>query len=113
MFERNPEGSSSESAAEFYQHYEDSEQKNAALKNLEGEDLAKYQKDNQAALSQYSTLTAAHKEISGLQKQSKQIYTDTNMTADQKTAEIQNINNQISHIAKSANIQYNRATKGK
>lgn len=111
LVERNPEGMSSESVQEFYNHYNEASEAHAGQKELQGADLKKFQDENRPQLSQYDALNSAHKELSDLNKQSKAIATNTNMDGDTKAAAMQRINEQISNVAKHANMGYANTTK--
>lgn len=111
LVERNPEGMSSESVQEFYNHYNEASQAHAGQKELKGEDLKNFQDENKVPLAEYDALNAAHKEMSELNKHSKEIAKNTSMDGDRKAAIMQRINEQISNVAKQANMGYANTTK--
>lgn len=108
--ERDPSGNSSESAQEFYNSWDEVSQQHAKLNSLTGKDQSSYAKENRAALDQYEMLKDAHKQISGLNKDAKAVYANTSMSGDLKQNRLEKINNQITDIARKANIQYRKST---
>jgi hypothetical protein len=109
--ERDPAGANSGSVQEFYEHYDNVSQIHNQLKDLDGKEASDFEKANRTDLAQFEAFKAAHKEISALQKENREVYGSTTMNGDQKSARMQRINDQITAVARQANMGYANTTK--
>lgn len=107
--ERSPSGYQSASATEFFNNFDRLQQLHGSIKGLANEDMADFQKQNAVDLEQYKPMLAAEKEMSSQNKQIKAILADPNMNGDEKTKQIQQLQDNITQIAKRSNIQYSQA----
>lgn len=106
---RRPAGYRSNSAAEFFNNYEQAAQQHAVLNGLDGKEQSEYQKANQKTLAQYGELSAAYKEMKGLQKEADAIYDHKTMKAEDKVKRINHLEDQITNVARSANLKYHKS----
>lgn len=110
LLANTPNGTQSESYLEFREHLQDAAQSHNMQKNLTGEESAQYQQANAQVLSQYRSMNTYQKQIQNIEKQIKLINKDTNMSSDDKTKQENDLNDQITRVAESANKQYRQAT---
>lgn len=106
-----PHGYQSESYTEFREHLNDAAQAHNVQKGLTGQEAAQNEQENGQMQNQYSAMNAFNKQIQNIEKQIKVVNKDTNMNANAKTQQVNSLSDQITQIAKSANIQFRQATQ--
>jgi hypothetical protein len=112
LVDRDPTGFNSQSVQTFYQRFDKANEAHSemnALQKQSPEDVEQFQKDNMKDLQGYEALADTHKELMALNKQVKAVKSDVNMNGDQKQAFINRLNQQMTEIARQANVQYSKS----
>lgn len=107
---RRPSGYKSNSAANFFETWKTVQQKHATLGRLDGEEKAAYAEKNRAELSQYKTMKGFYDDMRDLQKEVDALYDDEKMSSEDKVQKIEALEDQITQIAREANMNYSNAT---
>lgn len=109
---RDPVGTNSTSVQNFYQNYKEAKQAHTGLKNVPDDEQDSYQANRQHQLDSYGDMEAAHKQITGLNKQIIATYRDTSMSGAEKKQLIRELGQQMTDIARDANMNYNQSAQG-
>lgn len=121
-FTVKPSGYSSQSVQEFYDRFNEAQSINKQAKALDKNDpvaAQKYRDDNADQLNNYETLAGSGQnakyspmaQIRGISKQIRDIKADTEMSGDEKQSKINDLNNQMTDVARQANSEYDSTTK--
>lgn len=106
---RDPIGTNSTSVQNFFDNYKQSKQAYNGQKNVSDEEKDAYIANRQPLIDSYKSMEGAHKQIADLQKEAIRTFRDTNMTGAEKKSVIRQLNEQITDVAREANLQYNSA----
>lgn len=110
---RDPGGYNSNSAANFFKNYEEVQQKKATLGKFKGEERKIYQQENRDIIAQYKPMKAFYTQMRGIQKQIDVIYDDKEMKSAEKVKRIKTLNDNITKIARRANVYYSKTQEKK
>lgn len=108
-----PAGYASNSVQDFYKNRDETRSVKQGYLGADPADRGDYRKENSGALSVAGTMEGAGSQIAKLNKQSKAVFVNPNISGDEKQKRIDNINEKITTIARNANLHYDKATKGK
>lgn len=111
LVEETPRGTGTEAYAEFREHRDDATQAHNITKDLKGEELANYMHQNARTLAAYPQINAINTQVMRLQHQIKLINSNTNISGDDKTERVNQLNDQITRIVEGANVRYRAMTK--
>jgi hypothetical protein len=107
---RAPEGYRSVSASKFFNRFEEIKQKRNTLNNMEGEDATKYQEENQQLISLYKPMEKYRRRMNDINKKIKEIEKQVGVSGDDKLEQIQQMEREITVLAREANQLYDEAS---
>lgn len=111
--QRRPAGFRSNSYQIFRERYDEVSQRKASLKDMKGEERAKYMETHAGEIAAYKPMNAWRKQISNLGKELNAVYEHESMTSEEKVERINALEDQITEIARQANIYYNKSVRQK
>lgn len=111
LIEETPRGTNTASFQEFREHFNDAAQAHNEFKELKGADAGAYQKDNHQLLAAYDQVNHDHTQINKMLKQIRLINSNTNLSGDDKTMQINAVSDQITRLVEGANKRFRTMTK--
>lgn len=109
---RRPSGYRSNSAAKFFENYEQVQQRKATAKDKEGKEQAAYIKEHGRVIGTYGLMNRAYKQMKNLQNEISAVYDDPKMASERKVTRINKLEDQITTVARDANRSYSATLKG-
>lgn len=110
LIEETPRGTQSQSFQEFEEHLHDAQHAQNTYKEATGAEQAQYMQQNNRTLGAYPPINAANTQVNHLLHQIRQINQNTNIPGNDKTVQINRLQDQITHIVEGANLRYRAQT---
>jgi hypothetical protein len=110
LIEQTPSGTQTQSFQEFEEHLHEAQQTQNQYKEATGADQAHFMQQNNRTLGAYPPINAANTQVNHLLHQIRVINQNTNISGDDKTVQINRLQDQITHIVQGANLRYRAQT---
>jgi len=112
MAVRTPSGYGTISASNFFDNWNTIQQKNATFNKKKGKDKKEYFEKNKRELTSYKLMKGFYNQMKSIRDIEDRIYTDKNMSSEDKVDKIKSLDKKIDTIVKKANKTYkNRLQK--
>ena len=103
---RSPEGYRSVSAKNFYDRFSEIKERRTAYNQKKGEERAEYFEKYGELIRMYNPMKNYAERISNISEKIDRIYDDVDMSSEDKVYEIEELEKQITQIAKEGNARY-------
>jgi hypothetical protein len=106
LIKRSPTGYGSVSASNFFNNWNNIQQKNATLNKKKGKERKEYFEKNKKELVSYKMMKGFYKQMKSIRSIEDTIYSDSKMSSEKKVDKIKKLDGKLDVIIKKANKAY-------